>query len=85
VLVARVVSPVSRRESWTVVGDDDRPLEPVERYLSYLTGIERSPAESSADAPTRAWPSLPSLALPTDARSQGVSLSGIGNPGHSRM
>ena len=42
-LVARVVSPVSSRESWTVLGDDDRPVEPVERYLAYLTGIERSP------------------------------------------
>jgi integrase/recombinase XerD len=43
VLVTRVVSPVSSRESWTVVGDDDRPVEPVERYLAYLTGVERSP------------------------------------------
>jgi integrase/recombinase XerD len=43
VLVVRVVSPVSSRESWTVFGDDDRPVEPVERYLAYLTGIERSP------------------------------------------
>ena len=42
-LVTRVVSPVSSRESWTVLGDDDRPVEPVERYLAYLTGIERSP------------------------------------------
>lgn len=41
--VTRVVSPVSSRESWTILGDDDRPLEPVERYLAYLTGIERSP------------------------------------------
>jgi integrase/recombinase XerD len=43
VLVTRVVSPVSLRESWTVLGDDDRPVEPVERYLAYLSGIERSP------------------------------------------
>lgn len=42
-LVVRVVSPVTSRESWTVVGDDDRPVAPVERYLAYLTGIERSP------------------------------------------
>lgn len=41
--VTRVVSPVSSRESWTILDDDDRPLEPVERYLAYLTGIERSP------------------------------------------
>jgi integrase/recombinase XerD len=43
VLVARVVSSVSSRESWTVLGEDDRPVDPVERYLAYLTWIERSP------------------------------------------
>ena len=42
-LVTRVVSPVSSCESWTVVGDDDRTVEPVELYLAYLTGVERSP------------------------------------------
>ena len=42
-LVTRVVSPVSSRESWTVVGDDDRTVEPVELYLAYLAGVERSP------------------------------------------
>jgi integrase/recombinase XerD len=41
--VARVVSPVSSRESWTVLGDDDAPVAPVERYLAYLSEIERSP------------------------------------------
>ena len=41
--VHRVVSPVSSRESWTVLGDDDAPVGPVERYLAYLTDIERSP------------------------------------------
>jgi integrase/recombinase XerD len=43
VLVTRVVSPVSLRESWTVLGDDDAPVEPIERFLAYLTDIERSP------------------------------------------
>ncbi|WP_206062207.1 tyrosine-type recombinase/integrase [Nonomuraea basaltis] len=42
-LVQRVVSPVTRQESWTVLGDDDVPVRPIERYLSYLTDIERSP------------------------------------------
>ena len=42
-LVARVVMPVSRRESWTVLGQDGVPVEPVERYLAYLTDVERSP------------------------------------------
>src|SRR5260370_1181446 len=33
----------ARRESWTVRGDDDAPVAPVDRYLAYLTDIERSP------------------------------------------
>ena len=41
--VQRVAMPVSRTESWTVLGDDDVPIEPVERFLAYLTDIERSP------------------------------------------
>src|ERR1035441_641829 len=42
-LVERVLMPVSWLESWTVLGDDGGPFEPVERYLAYLTDIERSP------------------------------------------
>jgi len=30
-------------ESWTVLGDDGVPVEPVERFLGYLASIERSP------------------------------------------
>lgn len=41
--VQRVVMPASPVESWTVVGGDGVPVEPVERYLTYLTAIERSP------------------------------------------
>jgi integrase/recombinase XerD len=41
--VQRVVMPASPVESWTVLGDDGTPVEPVERYLAYLTAIERSP------------------------------------------
>jgi hypothetical protein len=33
-LVQRVLVPASRVQSWTVLGDDDRPIEPVERYLA---------------------------------------------------
>jgi integrase/recombinase XerD len=40
--VERVLSAVARRESWTVV-DDYGPVAPIERYLAYLTDIERSP------------------------------------------
>jgi len=42
-LVVKVLSPHSPRESFTVLGDDDVPVAPVERYLKYLTDIERSP------------------------------------------
>jgi site-specific recombinase XerD len=41
--VQRVLSPATRLESWTVLGDDGSPVGPVERYLAYLTDIERSP------------------------------------------
>lgn len=41
--VARVAMPTSRVESWTVLGHDEVPIEPIERYLAYLTDIERSP------------------------------------------
>jgi integrase/recombinase XerD len=41
--VQRVAMPASRVPSWTVLGDDDVPVEPIERYLAYLTDIERSP------------------------------------------
>jgi hypothetical protein len=36
-------SPVSPFESWTVLGDDDVPVAPIERYLAYLSDVERSP------------------------------------------
>ena len=42
-LVQRVVMPASSLESWTVLGDNDLPVAPIERYLAYLTNIERSP------------------------------------------
>lgn len=41
--VQRVAMPTTRVESWTVLGSDDVPIEPVERFLAYLTDIERSP------------------------------------------
>jgi Phage integrase, N-terminal SAM-like domain len=41
--VQRVAMPASPIESWTVLGDDDTPVEPIERFLAYLTDIERSP------------------------------------------
>lgn len=41
--VQRVLMPGSRVESWTVLGDDHVPIDPVERFLAYLASIERSP------------------------------------------
>ncbi len=38
-----VVIPGSGTRSWTVLGDDDAPVVPVDRFLAYLTGIGRSP------------------------------------------
>lgn len=42
-LVQRVAMPARGVQSWTVLGDDDVPIGPVERYLAYLTDVERSP------------------------------------------
>lgn len=41
--VQRVAMPASRVPSWTVLDEDGGPVEPIERYLAYLTDIERSP------------------------------------------
>ena len=40
--VRRVLLPATRRKSWTVLGDDG-PVQPIERYLAYLTDIEQFP------------------------------------------
>ena len=42
-LVQPVVMPGTGTLSWTVLGDDDVPVGPAERFLAYLTDIERSP------------------------------------------
>ena len=41
--VQRVAMPSRGLVSWTVIGDDDVPVAPVERYLAFLTDVERSP------------------------------------------
>jgi integrase/recombinase XerD len=43
VRVQRVLAPGGGPESWTLIGPDLRPVEPVERYLAWLSRIERSP------------------------------------------
>jgi integrase/recombinase XerD len=42
-LVHPVMIPGSGIRSWTVLGDDDAPVVPVDRFLAYLTDIGRSP------------------------------------------
>ncbi|MGH3159533.1 MAG: tyrosine-type recombinase/integrase [Streptosporangiaceae bacterium] len=42
-LVHLVVIPGSGTRSWTVLGDDDVPVVPVDRFLGYLTDVGRSP------------------------------------------
>ena len=42
-LVHPVVVPGSGARSWTVLGDDDVPVVPVDLFLAYLTDIGRSP------------------------------------------
>jgi hypothetical protein len=52
-LVQRVLTPDSSLDSWTVLGDGG-PVEPIERYLAYLTDIERSPNTTGCITPAPA-------------------------------
>ena len=45
-----VVMPGSEAESWTLLGDDQIPLDPVKRFLRYLASIEKSPNTVNAYA-----------------------------------
>ena len=49
-MVQRVVMPVTGTVSWTVLGADASPVEPVESYLAYLSALERSPNTQRAYA-----------------------------------
>jgi integrase len=42
-LVQRVVMPVTGAVSWTVLDDAGAVVEPAERFLAYLSALERSP------------------------------------------
>ena len=69
--VQRVAMPAFGEESWTVLGDDGGPVEPIERYLAYLTDIERSPNTVKAYAHDR-WQNLSMRAVPTRPACSGV-------------
>jgi integrase/recombinase XerD len=47
--VQRVVSP-DGVESWTLIGSDLRPVDPVDKYLAWLSSIERAPTTVRAYA-----------------------------------
>ena len=49
-IVHRVVMPVTESVSWTVLGDDGAPVEPVESYLAICAALERSPNTQRAYA-----------------------------------
>jgi integrase/recombinase XerD len=48
--VQRVLMPGSEAESWTLLGDDQEPVEPVERFLAHLASVGRSPNTAKAYA-----------------------------------
>jgi integrase/recombinase XerD len=51
-----VLMPVTGAESWTVIGDDGAVVAPAERYLAYLSALERSPNTVRAYAASlRLW------------------------------
>ena len=41
--VQRVAGVAGATAGWTVIGGDRRPVGPVERYLAWLSDVERSP------------------------------------------
>jgi integrase/recombinase XerD len=41
--VQQVIMPGSVTGSWTLLGDDQSPVGPVDRFLGYLSSIEKSP------------------------------------------
>jgi integrase/recombinase XerD len=71
-----VLPPDGRAEYWTVIGTDLRPVEPVERYLAWLSPIERAPTSTRAYAhdPKTFWEFVEARGLVWDA----VSLQQLG-------
>lgn len=49
-IMQRVLMPVSESVSWTVLGEDLEPVEPIESFLTYLAALERSPNTQRAYA-----------------------------------
>jgi hypothetical protein len=71
--VQRVVE--GGRESWTLIGPDRRPVDPVDRYLAWLTNVEKSPNTLRAYACDLKLFVTFSAATRNDARSSAHSVS----------
>jgi len=48
--VQKGLLPESNQQIWIVLGDDYLPIEPIQKYLSYLDSLERSPNTLSSYA-----------------------------------
>ncbi len=62
--VQRVLMPGSEAESWTLLGDDQVPVEPAEQFLGYLAAVERSPNTVKAYSRPERLVRLPGRARP---------------------
>ena len=92
-LVHPVVVPGSGTRSWTVLGDDDVPVVPVDRFLAYLTDIGRSPNTVKAYAhdlkdfwelPRLPWPGLARGPAGGRRRVRRVAAASAGGPVRAR-
>src|SRR5262249_40166605 len=77
--VQRVVMSESGRESWTLLGDDLAPVEPVERFLAFLASVEKSP--NTVKAYAHDLKRLVGLPLPARA---GLAVRDVGGCGGVR-
>jgi integrase/recombinase XerD len=68
--------PSSGAESWTVVATDGRPVEVVDEFLGWLTGIERSP--NTVEAYARELAAFWSFLAVRGVAWDGVSAVGLG-------
>ena len=92
-LVHPVVIPGSGTRSWTVLGDDDVPVVPVDRFLAYLTDIGRSPntvkaycprSQGLLGVPRLPWPGLARGPAGGHRRVRGLAAAAAGGPVRAR-
>ena len=80
-LVHPVTVPGSGTRSWTVLGDDDVPVVPVDRFLAYLTDIGRSPNTVKAYASISRTTGPSSASVPSTGARPGWKTSASSWPG----